>query len=759
MQAKAYILDDEPLLIETLADFFDESGIPCKTSCSWEPQFVADANLQDILFLDLNMPGKDGLDVLKELADIHFPGKIVLLSGEDETLLATAHKIGKEHGLAVLAAMQKPFKAANLVGLFEQAKQETQTTKKNQKPDILLSAEECINAIESGYLYPVYQPQMNALNNQLDGVECLARMKLPEHGNISPAAFIPILEENGVVDLMTTHLLKKSLTEISLLKSKFGDINVSYNLSAKSVTQNFVEQLMQIVNNSGVLPQHITFEITETAAIDMSIDCRTALSKLRLKGFHLALDDFGTGFSTIKQLNELPFNEIKVDRSFVSEITQKKTSRAIVATTTKLGQSLGYRVVGEGVENAQELQYLLKQHCHIIQGFMFSKPLAIEELQQFLADLKNQQPTSKILDDKATQLLSEISPVLVKSNTKRSYEFEQILTDAYGFKVTTFANLGKEDDMSHAYVLINPNDKELIQFQEHRNNSPYVLMKDNVTIEELLSLIEAGAGECINSHIYPDALVTKLITFYLSNQKAEQKSASSDPETQALVFASMKQAAQYGDALLFMKNLIAIESPQKLGDAVTSFFKNSGLNAAFCFKHKESMDISDPTGKHCSTLLQRLFNDVSGHGRLIEFNQRLICNGKHCSVLLFNTPVDDNEKGQLRDLLASFIEVVDLKCESLLSKESWKAIAVEINNIMDTTQSTIGLLKQKNLDAVEQFSSLITQKFHSLDLTEEQERLLFDSVEELINRSDASEELLAISSLLRNVELMTSQSE
>jgi EAL domain-containing protein (putative c-di-GMP-specific phosphodiesterase class I) len=238
-------------------------------------------------------------------------------------------------------------------------------------------------AIAKGEFHLHYQPQVDALGRMI-GVEALLRWRDPTHGNIPPNAFIPIAEETGLIIPIGEWVLRAAcaqLREWASIPDK-ASLTIAVNVSASQFRQpDFVEQVKAIVAISGAPPSALKLELTESALVD---DLDTVTRKMRALtqiGISWSLDDFGTGYSSLSSLKHLPFDQVKIDRSFVQDLPDTR-SRAIIDTILRLGDSLGLTVIAEGVETEAQHDALRAAGCSCFQGYLFGRPVPIAELME-----------------------------------------------------------------------------------------------------------------------------------------------------------------------------------------------------------------------------------------------------------------------------------------------------------------------------------------------------------------------------------------
>ncbi|MEM0909738.1 MAG: EAL domain-containing protein [Pseudomonadota bacterium] len=379
-------VDDEASLLHLLAEFGRLQGVEVTCFPAWDEDVKSHVNLSEVLFLDMQLPGSDGLDVITELSDASYDGAIVLISGVDEVMLEYAVKYASSKGLNLVGFLQKPFNMDDFSSILAECESFENKAADNaylaSTPE--LNYKEVRKAITSQWFYPVFQPQINVETGSIVGIECLARLEHPSFGNISPTRFIPTLERSRIINDFTKVLVDTALNQLTDLLEAHDHLTISFNISSKTLNRDTAVKLIEIINKFDVRPEQIVFEATETSALDISEETEFALTKLRLFGVGLSIDDFGTGYSTISQINKLPFNEIKVDQSFIQHIADKQTSRAIVASTCQLAHNLNYKLVAEGVETLEQLAFLKEHKCKVIQGYLYSKPLSIVQLRQFI---------------------------------------------------------------------------------------------------------------------------------------------------------------------------------------------------------------------------------------------------------------------------------------------------------------------------------------------------------------------------------------
>lgn len=234
-------------------------------------------------------------------------------------------------------------------------------------------------AIEREEFLLHYQPIVNLKTGKITGFEALVRWKHPERGMVSPAEFIPIAEETGLILPLGTWVLREACRQMKERQKNFTPLTMSVNVSAKQLLQGkFVEQVDEILVETGLESRFLKLEITETALIDNTELATEILWQLRQRNIQLSLDDFGMGYSSLSYLHRFPINTLKIDRSFVNRIGMADTNTQIVRAIVTLAHSLAMDVVAEGAETAESVALLRALGCEYGQGYYFSKPLPVE---------------------------------------------------------------------------------------------------------------------------------------------------------------------------------------------------------------------------------------------------------------------------------------------------------------------------------------------------------------------------------------------
>ena len=379
------VVDDNLQLCQLLERFFITKGYQVVVyQCS--SAFLAEKSVSfDAVILDLFMPDPDGITVLRTLAEQKYPGAILLMSGEDQSVLRAASELAKAQHLRRLDAINKPFALdglhEQLLALWMQQNRPVQSTA-FWSPAV----SDLIQAIQNRQLQLYFQPKFKLIHNLPCGFEALLRWHHPEHGLIMPDKFIQIAEQSSdLMQVLTDEVIRLAIAQLADWRESGKVVNLSINVSMLNLVRlDFPEMLQNLLLAQHLSTSQLRLEVTETALMNEVTTSLDILLRLKMKGFCLSIDDFGTGYSSLAQLHRIPFSELKIDRSFVMTMHSCRESKAIVETCIKLGKSLGLSVVAEGVESELILQTLIEMGCDVGQGYFWSKAVSAAEAAQWL---------------------------------------------------------------------------------------------------------------------------------------------------------------------------------------------------------------------------------------------------------------------------------------------------------------------------------------------------------------------------------------
>ena len=241
-------------------------------------------------------------------------------------------------------------------------------------------------AIENNELRLYYQPKIDIKTNRLCAAEALLRWIHPQRGFVSPVEFIPVAEESGLINRLGDWVIKEGCRQLKeWLAQGLMVPRVSINVSSLQFRQlNFTQMIQDVLTEAKVDTRYLCIELTESAIMDSALENISKLNRLKEIGVELSIDDFGTGYSSLSYLKRFPLDELKIDRSFLVEVDTDPHNAAIAIAIIGLAQNLGLRVVAEGVETLEQLNFLREQNCDDCQGYLFGKPMPANEFGSLL---------------------------------------------------------------------------------------------------------------------------------------------------------------------------------------------------------------------------------------------------------------------------------------------------------------------------------------------------------------------------------------
>lgn len=366
------IIDDELKMAKIIAKGATMSGYQANYTDQPDEFFRRLKEEQPgVVIIDLQMPETDGVEVLRQMAEFGCLAKVVVCSGIDMRTIETALRLGSELGLTMVGALNKPVRLAEIRELLESLKSGSDEA----------SVESLNTAIKNDELFLVYQPKVNLRSGRVTGLEALLRWRTASGVIMPPDSFLPFAEDQNLMDPLTDWVLKHAVDQLAKWTAEGYQINLAINISASNLHNlSLPDTMAGLCNAAGLHPAHFTLELTETATMDDAAAMMDVLARFRIKEFSLSIDDFGTGFSSLTQLQRLPFSEIKIDKSFVIGMDRTKESAIIAKTIVDMGHNLGLEVCAEGVESEPSMEMLRDFGCDYAQGYFISKPVVASEI-------------------------------------------------------------------------------------------------------------------------------------------------------------------------------------------------------------------------------------------------------------------------------------------------------------------------------------------------------------------------------------------
>lgn len=386
---KVLIVDDDALVGAMLASHAKASGFEARVTSDPDDFLAQEREWQpDVVVVDLVMGEVDGIEVLGRLAEQKSAATVVVASGMGAKILEAAQRFAAASGLTYGGVLTKPFRRADVAAVL--------MSKANTPEERVTVVDELDawdhrtfelalrKAAEEDQLWVAYQPKVSCIDSKVVGYEALVRWSHPELGLIPPIAFIPRAESVSLAGLITDVVARKSFGWFGSMRADTKE-HLSINVSASELSDGDLgPRLTQACEDAGVAPQRVVVEVTETSALAASTQPLATLTRLRLDGFQLSIDDFGTGYSSMTQLSNMPFTEVKIDRSFVRNLGASLPADVMVRSMLQLTRGLGLESTAEGVENALAFHVLSDLGCDYAQGFHLARPMPSHDLETWL---------------------------------------------------------------------------------------------------------------------------------------------------------------------------------------------------------------------------------------------------------------------------------------------------------------------------------------------------------------------------------------
>lgn len=346
-----------------------------------------------LIILDLALGQSDAVDVIRKLDVLKYSGMVLLISGRDEATLAEIERIGRSHGLWMAPSLRKPFRAAEL-------KARLQSVSKPEKshPDNLKAPEETQAlqnmpvdlgaALRERWLEVWYQPKIDLRSMAVSGAEALIRARHPKRGVIQPVDLLPPAGD-PLYKPLSVFVAQRTITDWGTLTSAGYPLKLAINMPASVLNApGFVDVVRKLLPTAKDFPGLIV-EVTEDEIIRDPDWIHEVAMQLRLCNVVLSIDDFGSAYASLSRLKDMPFREIKLDRTFVSDCGSDTLKRAVCQTVVELAHRFGATACGEGVETADDLRCLVDLGFDSAQGYFFAKPMPLEPFLGYLAKAQN----------------------------------------------------------------------------------------------------------------------------------------------------------------------------------------------------------------------------------------------------------------------------------------------------------------------------------------------------------------------------------
>ena len=370
---KVLVIDDEEAICELIVAVAESAGFEA-TSASL-PRDIEDAigGRFDLVVLDLSLGEIDGIEIMSKLGATHRGMPVILVSGADQTLLDTAGRIAEMHKLRVIGSFAKPFSLDVLKTAMMEWSQVIDQGMDPTGPKVIINAD---LLLDPDLLHLAYQPKVSTQTGEALGVEALVRWRHKDHGDVSPAILVALVEQEARTSELLDLVMMMAARDRKRYRALASLADISINISVLDLNDEELPRRAQRVLLEAAPSERWTFEVTETAPITDVAPALAILTRLRIAGFRLSVDDFGTGTSNYERLLVAPFTELKIDRAMVSRLDIAAVEPdPMVRSGIDVGHSLNMQVVAEGVETADQFRMVRDLGCDAAQGYLISPPV------------------------------------------------------------------------------------------------------------------------------------------------------------------------------------------------------------------------------------------------------------------------------------------------------------------------------------------------------------------------------------------------
>lgn len=377
-----FIIDDEQEIQKLIAGALAPLGCQIRTFTNAKATFAAlSQGHPDFVFLDVSLEKSDAVEVMRGLGRLKFAGKIQLISGRDPLTLQDLKLIGDRNGLSMLPPLQKPFRIAAIRQIMQDFdKHESDGHGQNAGAiDVSYQKFTLSEVMENNWLQIWYQPKIDIQRMKPVGAEALARCVHPVFGEVRPASFMPGASEEAHVKL-GERVLVQSMYDWPLFNSLGIPFKLAINMPVAALLRIPVARVIRELRPKESEWPGLVIEVTEDQAVKDTNALHEIATQLKLYGVSIAIDDFGSGYSNLGRLRELPFAELKIDRSLIMKCDQDAQVAKLCRTAIDLAHEFGSVAVAEGVERTEEVRALQQMSCDVAQGFLFAHPTPRDKL-------------------------------------------------------------------------------------------------------------------------------------------------------------------------------------------------------------------------------------------------------------------------------------------------------------------------------------------------------------------------------------------
>ena len=375
------LVDDSVTILnyvhKVLEQSYNISHIDTASSAPEAMKILRKSKQINLLFLDLNMPDVDGIQLLSQISQLDYKGYVVIMSGVSTQIISSVESLAKTYGLNYIGTLLKPIHELNFKSLIDKI---GGTRKKNSSVESL-KVYEIIRAIKNNDIEVLYQPQVNLTTRSFIGVEALCRINHPRLGMVTPDRFIDKAEESELIVHITLAVLKTSMADWLKWQQAGLDIKLSVNVSPIDLQQiEFTDTVLMLLKEYDMPAANLCLEITEGVMASDHAQELMNLNRLNMRGVEIALDDFGQKNSTIERLQNLPLAYLKLDKSYFIDNKDCSNQLALINTSISVAKDLNIKTIAEGVENNAVMSLVTEMGCDFGQGYYIGRPMSAEKL-------------------------------------------------------------------------------------------------------------------------------------------------------------------------------------------------------------------------------------------------------------------------------------------------------------------------------------------------------------------------------------------
>lgn len=604
-----------------------------------------------------------------------------------------------------------------------------------------VSREDINEAFTNSRFVMVYQPLVSLANqNEIIGAEAFVRLDHQQYGMLAPASFLPLVKEMNLMLDLTRYVVDCVARDWSRWFEMGTDISLSVNIDESSLTESKLSsELGKILSAHNVPKQRITLEF-DNCWVDGSLNSEIGkkLLGLRMKGYRISIDNYDGSNIDDKVFEELPLDEIKLDRSVIANVLAEQNKR-VCKKALHLANSYGLRVVAVGLEEQESIEWLARMGCDAGQGYCIGKPLSSDDF--FKQLIKSGRLT--VIDEAKTTIL------IIEDDPQYQDLLRQSLGHTYNIRIAGSVSEAKEHYVASLPDIIISDvhlpDGSGIQFCQESvdvssNSSPNILfISGGKDFENKLQAYEAGGSDFIQKPFSITELIAKVKQ--LANYQARRQDLiDSAQEASQMVMQSLKETAVYGDIVQFLKNIMSSQDEEQIARELFTFMGSKGLYTCIEFRDGKDFSHFDQVSGACSPMQLNIFELLRDKGRLYPFGQRMLVNDSHVSFLVKNMPKDAAEEGKVKDYIAVLIEGMESRYKELLRQRVLNNVTQKLETMAAKLLSIVGDGQQSKNALIEKYSFELQMSFHTLDLTDDQETKINQIIEKMLKGKEEQEE-------------------